>query len=119
LQLSWGQVLSHGDFEVYYEVLKKLFARFGYIIHHAYSKDDVDLDDPQYITPIPSSDEKEVFIATRKYIRQMICIFLSLFRYVFLLLLLYKTNLLSLSEGQSISYRQLKSSLKYLKKLKV
>lgn len=81
LQLSWGQVLSHGDFETYYKVLKELFSRFGYIIHHAYpiAVDDTVLDDPQYITQIPS-DEK-LYITTRKYIRQMVCIFLILFRY--------------------------------------
>jgi hypothetical protein len=81
LQLSWGQVLSHGDFETYYSILKKLFSRFGYIIHHAYPiAADLSkvLDDPQYITQIPS-DEK-LYITTRKYIRQMVCVFLILFR---------------------------------------
>jgi hypothetical protein len=82
LQLSWGQVLSHGDFDAYWCGLRKLFARFGYIIHHAYTKaEDSVLDDPQYMTPIPSSNNTEVFITTRKYIRQMVCIFFSLFRY--------------------------------------
>jgi hypothetical protein len=79
MQLSWGQVLSHGDFETYYKVLKRLFARFGHIIHHAYpSVDNIVLDDPQYITQIPSTSG--LFITTRKYIRQMVCVFLALFR---------------------------------------
>jgi hypothetical protein len=74
-------VLSHGDFDTYLKLLKLLFARFGYLIHHAYPNADVsELDDPQYMTPIPASTGTEVFITTRKYIRQMICIFISLFR---------------------------------------
>jgi hypothetical protein len=78
LQLSWGQVLSHGDFEACYKVLKKLFSRFGYVIHHAYPDASAVLDDPQYITPIPC--EEKLYITTRKYIRQMVCVFLILFR---------------------------------------
>ena len=82
MQLSWGQVLSHGDFQMYYKVLKKLFARFGHIIHRAYPNVDNNtvLDDPQYITQIPSTTG--LFITTRKYIRQMVCVFLALFRYL-------------------------------------
>jgi hypothetical protein len=84
LQLSWGQVLCNGEFEACYTVLKKLFTRFGCIIHYAYPNFGVsDLDDPQYITQIPSSSDNEeeaFFITTRKYIRQMVCIFVALFR---------------------------------------
>jgi hypothetical protein len=86
LQLSWGQVLCQGDLDSCRQVLKLLFARFGSIIHRAFPKsDNTVLDDPQYITQIPSENEEEdgLFITTRKYIRQMVCIFLALFRYAF------------------------------------
>ncbi len=87
LQLSWGQVMCQGDLDSCDKVLKLLFARFGTIIHRAYPKsDNTVLDDPQYITQIPSENEEEedaLFITTRKYIRQMVCIFLALFRYAF------------------------------------
>ena len=76
LQLSWGCILSHCDFEKVSETLRRLMARFGVIAHHAFPEKQV-LDDQQYTTPIPGSG---MLIATRKYIRQMVCIFLSLFR---------------------------------------
>lgn len=82
LQLSWGQVLSHGDFDPCCKILKMLFARFGHLIHHAYThSEDSELDDPQYMTQIPTADSDEgLFITTRKYARQMVCIFFALFR---------------------------------------
>lgn len=87
MQLSWGQILSHGDFDTYCSLLKALFARFGYIIHRAYPNvDNSVLDDPQYMTQIPSDNEESVFfITTRKFIRQMVSIFLALFRAIFII----------------------------------
>ena len=76
LQLSWGQVLSNSDWEKVDELLKRLMARLGFLAHHAFPEKDV-LDDPQYLTPIP---DKQLFIITRKCIRQLICIFFCLFR---------------------------------------
>lgn len=87
LQLSWGQILSHGDFDTYFNLLKLLLARFGCIIHRAYPNVDNNsvLDDPQYMTPIPSDREEGLFITTRKYIRQMVSIFLALFRAIYII----------------------------------
>ena len=76
LQLSWGAVLSHNKWENVGEALRRLMARLGFLAHHAFPADTV-LDDPQHITPIPG---QQLVITTRKYIRQMVCILLVLFR---------------------------------------
>jgi len=77
LQLSWGSVLSHSRWINVGEVLRCLMGRLGVLAHHAYPHDTV-LDDPQHITTIPG---QPFVIATRKYIRQMICVLLILFRH--------------------------------------
>ena len=53
--------------------------RLGQLARHAFSEQEAILDDPQYITPIPSSPDV-YYITTRKYLRQMICILIILFR---------------------------------------
>lgn len=85
--MSWGQILSHGDFDTYFNLLKLLLARFGSIIHRAYPNVDNNsvLDDPQYMTQIPSDKEEGLFITTRKFIRQMVSIFLALFRAIYII----------------------------------
>ena len=84
LQLSWGCVLSHSDLDHVSDTLKRLMGRLGELAHHAYQQSDGVLDDPQYITSIPHNNNQTVlYITTRKYIRQMICILLVLFRYFF------------------------------------
>jgi hypothetical protein len=87
LQLSWGAVLSHSRWESVGDALRRLMARLGFIAHHAFPPDTV-LDDPQHITPIPGQ-EKLLMITTRKYIRQMVCILLVLFRHAHPLLLVW------------------------------
>ena len=78
LQLSWGCVLSHSELPNVNRALKGLMGRLGSIAQHAFSESDSVLDDQQYITTIPD----EHFIVTRKYLRQMICVFFILFRSV-------------------------------------
>lgn len=77
LQLSWGDVMTNCDWTDVEQVLKRLMARLGFLAHHAFAENEHLLDDPQYITQIPG---KQLFIITRKCIRQLICIFFSLFR---------------------------------------
>jgi hypothetical protein len=78
LQLSWGNILSHCEWDNIAEVLRRLMARLGLISHHAFPEGDPIIDDPQYTAPIPG---KALNITTRKYIRQMMCILLLLFRW--------------------------------------
>ena len=78
LQLSWGCVLSHSELSLVDQALRKLMGRLGEITRYAYSASDGIMDDPQYITLVPSHG---LYITTRKYIRQMLCLFLVLFRY--------------------------------------
>ena len=83
LQLSWGEVLSHSRWVSVGETLRCLMARLGFLAHHAFPPDTV-LDDIQHITPIPG---QALVITSRKYVRQMVCILLVLFRQVSLVML--------------------------------
>jgi len=79
LQLSWGEIMSNCDWSNVERALKLLMARLGFLAHHAFNEEDNVLDDPQYITQIPG---QALFIITRKCIRQFICTFFSLFRFI-------------------------------------
>lgn len=83
LQLSWGCVLSHCEWERVSEALLRLMGRLGQIAHCAFPEKDVNMDDPQYVTPLQANGGQRLLIVTRKYIRQMVCILLILFRFAY------------------------------------
>ena len=86
LQLSWGSVVgSHEHLEgLCRRLLCLLMARLGVLVQHTYSGAPTPLDAIQYTTILPasggSSGEPTLYIVTRKYIRQLCCMFVILFR---------------------------------------
>ena len=86
LQLSWGNVVgSHEHLEGRCrKLLCMLMARLGFMAHHAYAGAPSPLDAIQYTTILPNCNStaggSPLYIVTRKYTRQMCCLFVILFR---------------------------------------
>lgn len=85
LQLSWGSVVGshehlHGRCAT---VLRLLMARAGDLARHAYGGESTPLDFTQYTTMLPHTRDangQAFYIVTRKYLRQLCCILVILFR---------------------------------------